>query len=124
MDRPYAELIIEDNTRIHGTCIHAYMSIRIGKNCLIAANTQIFDGNGHDTCMNDPSNRIHTKGSAKPIIIEDNVWIGTNVIVMPGVTIGNGSVISANSVVNSDIPPFSIAIGNPAVVVKTFNQSL
>lgn len=118
LDRKDAKVTIGANTRIHGTCIHAYKNITIGENCLIAANTQIFDGNGHELSMENPSNRINTIGSSKPIVIEDNVWIGANVFVLPGVIIGEGSVISANSVVSIDIPKRSIAAGNPAIVIR------
>ena len=119
-DRQGAQIIIGDKTRIHGSCIHAYSSIEIGNNCLIAANCQIFDGNGHDMSFPDTENRINTMGSSKPIKIEDDVWIGANSIILPGVTIGKGSVISANSVVIKDIPSMVLAGGNPAIVIKSF----
>jgi acetyltransferase-like isoleucine patch superfamily enzyme len=54
----------------------------------------------------------------KPPIIEDNVWIGANCIIMKGITIGEGSVIGAGSIVTKDIPPYSIAVGVPAKVIK------
>lgn len=117
-DRPGATIRIGDKTRIHGTCIHAYQSIEIGSNCLIAANCQIFDGNGHDISFENVANRINTTGKSNPIRIEDNVWIGANTVILPGVTIGNGSVISANSVVVKDVPRMAIAGGNPAVIIK------
>lgn len=118
-DREGAEIVIDENTRIHGSCIHAYEKIVIGKNCLIAANCQIFDGNGHDLSFPNVENRINTRGGSKPIIIEDNVWIGANSIILPGVRIGYGSVIAAGSVVVKDVPPYSIAGGNPARVIKS-----
>ena len=59
-DRPNAIIKIGENTRIHGTCIHAFNKIQIGNNCLIAANTNIIDGNGHELCMENPENRIKT----------------------------------------------------------------
>jgi acetyltransferase-like isoleucine patch superfamily enzyme len=120
-DRSNAVIRIDDNCRIHGTCIHAFESISIGKNCLIAANTQIIDGNAHDLSFPFVENRIHTGGSSKPIVIEDNVWIGANVIVLPGVTIGRGSVISAGSVVHKSIPAMVIAGGNPINIIKEFS---
>lgn len=119
-DRLGAKIFIGDNTRIHGSCIHAYQSVIIGKNCLIAANCQIIDGNGHDLSFPDVENRINTKGSSKPILIEDNVWIGANSIILPGVTIGKGSVISANSVVNKDVQSMVVAGGNPAKIIKNY----
>lgn len=50
--------------------------------------------------------------------IENNVWIGDNVVVLPGCTIGEGSIVGANAVVTADIPPYSVAVGNPARVIK------
>jgi len=117
-DRVGAQIIIGDRTRIHGTCIHAYKSVTVGRNCLIAANTQIFDGSGHDLSLDDPSHRIHTVGGAAPIVIEDDVWIGANCIILPGVHIGEGSVIAAGSVVTKNIPRLVLAGGNPARVLK------
>lgn len=117
-DRVGAKILIGDNTRIHGSCIHAYDEISIGANCLIAANCQIIDSNGHELSFDNVSNRINTIGKPKPIKICDNVWIGANCIILPGVTIGEGAIISANSVVNTDIPEMVIASGNPAKVIK------
>ena len=119
-DRSNAVIRIDDNCRIHGTCIHAFELISIGKNCLIAANTQIMDGNAHDLSFTSVENRIYTRGTSKPIVIEDNVWIGANVIILPGVTIGKGSVISAGSVVHKSIPAMVVAGGNPIHIIKEF----
>jgi maltose O-acetyltransferase len=55
----------------------------------------------------------------RPVTIEDNVWIGTRAVILPGVTIGQGSVIGACAVVTRDIPPFSVVVGNPGRVVKS-----
>lgn len=119
-DRPGAKIVIGDNTRIHGTCIHAYNLITVGSNCLIAANCQIIDGNGHDLSFENVDNRINTHGGNKAVAIEDSVWLGANTIILPGVKIGRGSVISANSVVTKDIPPKTLAGGNPAVILKEY----
>lgn len=121
-DRKGALIEIGNNSRIHGSCIHAYKKISIGKNCLIAANCQIIDGNGHDISFENPENRINTKGSAKEVIIEDNVWIGANTIILPGVKIGYGSVVSALSVITKDVPPLCIVGGNPAKIIKKYDK--
>lgn len=113
-----AYLKIGNKTRIHGSCIHARYKIEIGDNCLIAANCQIFDCNAHHLSFDDPENRINTIGEAEPIIIEDNVWIGANSIILPGVTIGQGSIVAAGSVVTKNIPAMVIVAGNPAQIVK------
>lgn len=121
-DRPGAVISIGNDSRIHGSCIHAYEYISIGERCLIAANCQIIDGNGHDISFPNVENRIHTSGKSTPIIIEDDVWLGCGVTVLPGSFIGKGSIISAGSVVNKTIPPFSIAVGNPAIVIRTYSS--
>ncbi len=121
-DRDNAVVTIGQNTRINGACIHAYECVRIGANCLIAANTQIFDGSGHDLCMDDPARRRLSVGSSKAVHIDDDVWIGANCIIMPGVTIGAGSVIAAGSVVTRDVPSMCIAGGNPARVIRVYNK--
>lgn len=54
----------------------------------------------------------------KPVIIEDFVWLGSNVTILPGVTIGEGAIIGAGSVVSKDIPKYAVAVGNPCSVVK------
>ena len=53
------------------------------------------------------------------VIIEDDVWIGSRVTILPGVTIGEGSVIGASAVVAKSVPPYSVVVGNPAKIVKT-----
>jgi len=98
-----------------GTFCHIWGSggVKIGNNVLIAAHCCI-TSLGHDTSIEV----LREKTISKSVIIEDNVWLGYNVIVLPGVTIGTGSVIGAGSVVTSNIPPYSIAVGNPAKVIK------
>lgn len=119
-DKKNAVVEIGDNTRVNGACIHASKKIVIGKNCLIAANVQIIDSSGHELSFDNPENRINTVDIPKEIIIEDNVWIGANSIILPGVKIGYGSIIAAGSVVAKDIPPMCIAGGNPAKVIKEY----
>ena len=116
---PGALIEIGDNTRIHGSCIHSQSSISIGRNCLIAGNCQIIDGSGHDI---ESNNRLEVSFKARPIVIEDNVWLGTGVIVLPGTTIGSGSVISAGSVVKGTVEKDCLIMGNPAKVVKRLDK--
>jgi len=117
-----ASIVIGEQTRIHGSCLHARDKIVIGKRCLIAANCQIIDSNGHKVMMNTPENRFKSVDVPRPILIEDDVWIGINSIILPGVKIGRGAVISANSVVKHDVQPLTIVGGNPAVILKMREQ--
>lgn len=115
-DRPNAKISIGDKTRIHGSCIHAWGEIIIGKRVLIAGNVNIIDSNGHEIMPENVEQRIYTTGIHKPIVIEDDVWIGAGSMVLPGVTIGRGSVIGAGSIVSRNIPSYSIAAGNPVAI--------
>ncbi len=81
------------------------------------------DASGHDLSFDDVANRINTSGSIKPVIIQDSVWLGVNTIILPGVTIGQGAVIAAGSVVVKDIPPMVLAAGNPAKVISTHKDT-
>jgi acetyltransferase-like isoleucine patch superfamily enzyme len=76
------------------------------------------DSNGHDT---DPISRWKHEApqadDVRPVVIRDNVWIGKSCIVFPGVKIGEGSVISAGSVIRTHVPPYSVVAGNPAKVM-------
>ncbi len=99
-----------------GACIAGPGNITIGKRCLIAAHTGIFSNNHN---FADPTKYIVDQGITRQgIVIEDDCWIGHNVTVLDGVTIGEGSVIGAGAVVSKNIPPYSIAVGVPAKVVK------
>ncbi|MGL6342003.1 MAG: CatB-related O-acetyltransferase, partial [Waterburya sp.] len=98
--------------------------VRIGKYCAIAHNLRIRSRNHYTGYINLQCNFQNkhevpslytTKGS---IVIANNVWIGDNVIILSGVKVGDEAVIGAGSVVTKDIPPYSIAVGNPTRVVK------
>jgi acetyltransferase-like isoleucine patch superfamily enzyme len=115
-----SEIIIGDNSGASGATIIAANSIRIGNNVMIGANSTIIDNDFHSS---DPSQRTLDAIPAKPIIIEDNVFMGFNCMVLKGVTIGENSVIGANSVVISSIPKNSIAMGNPCKVIIQRNWS-
>ena len=71
-----------------------------------------------------PKGRRGHQAFAKPITIGKDVWIGGNVVILPGITIGQGSVIGAGSVVTKDIPPFCVAVGSPARVIKNIENDL
>ena len=62
--------------------------------------------------------RFNSQGSSHPIIIGDNVWIGTGTIILPGVTIGDGAIVAAGSVVNKSVPENCIYGGNPAELIR------
>lgn len=88
--------------------------ITIGDDCQLGPNVLLLT----PTHPIDPQMRKDKLEAAKPITLEDNVWLGGGVIVCPGVTIGHDSVIGAGSVVTKDIPPLVVAVGNPARILR------
>ena len=88
--------------------------VTIGDNCFIGPNVGIYTA-CHST---DPKERETRDEWAKPVTIGNDCWIGGNVTILPGVTIGDGCTIGAGSVVVKDIPSGSIAVGNPARVIR------
>lgn len=111
---------IEEDTFIGpNVCIAGPGNIRIGKQCMIASQCGIYANNHNFT---DPLLPIQQQGVTRQgIVIEDDCWLGNGVTVLDGVTIGKGSVIGAGAVVTKDIPPYSIAVGIPARVIKSRN---
>lgn len=122
-------LVIGENVQMNDYVhIAASESVKIGNNVLMASKifiTDISHGDYSDTAdeLNFPSVPPNLRPLfAKPVEIGDNVWIGEFVSILPGVKIGKGSIIGANSVVTKDIPDNSIAVGIPARVVKKFDS--
>lgn len=101
-----------------GVFIAAYEQVTIGENCLFANHCYVSDA---DHRFDDPTLPLYDQGFRikGPTTIGNSVWFGVNVAVMGGVTIGDHCVIGANSVVTSDLEPYSIAVGAPARVIGT-----
>lgn len=111
---PGATLSIGEGTYInYGSNISATESVTIGNNCAIGQYAIIMDNDYHD--LDDR----WKMGEPAPIVIEDDVWLGARVIVLRGAHIGQGSVIGANSVVKGCIPPYSLAAGMPARIIRS-----
>jgi maltose O-acetyltransferase len=98
----------------HDVTLQDMAEITIGSNVNIAPRTGIFT----EFCPKEKELRRKKIRYAKPVVIEDGVWLGGNVTVWGGVTIGKNSIIGAGSVVTADIPENVIAVGNPAKVIK------
>jgi acetyltransferase-like isoleucine patch superfamily enzyme len=139
MEREVGSVVIRDNTYIGaGTQLICAQNIEIGSNVLIAWGCTIVDHDSHSLNWLERVEDVHSwrdgllsqgkKGATElkkwevvpmaPIHIEDKVWLGFNVIVLKGVTIGEGSIVAAGSVVTKDVPDWSLAAGNPARIVR------
>lgn len=99
----------------NNVAIVANERINIGSNCQIGDLVAIYDCDFHET---DPARRNHSPGKTMPVVIGNNVWLGSRVMVLKGVSIGDNSVIGAMSLVTKSIPPNCIAAGNPAKVIR------
>lgn len=113
-----AVLKIGINFAMTGGTICAAESILIGDNVAIGANSMIIDTDFHSLDF-QRRNRASSDGETAPVMLEDNVFIGMNCLVLKGVTIGQGSVVGAGSVVVGDVPSNVIVAGNPAKVIRT-----
>lgn len=135
------EIEIGNNTFINmGTDIIARTRISIGNNVMISWGCTIYDHNSHSLdwkervkdlnktiiAYNEKKDVLDGKNwdvvRQSPIIIEDKVWIGFGCTILAGVTIGEGAVIGSHSVIRKDVEPWSVMIGNPAVLVKKLNH--
>ena len=106
-------LLIGAHSRINRGCtIDARGSVRIGENVSVSPEVVILTA-AHR--LDDPSFQVESR----PVVIEDNVWIGMRALILPGVTLGQGSVVAAGSVVTRDVAPLAIVAGVPAHVVGT-----
>lgn len=128
---------IGDNVHIGEAKLISRESITIGNDVTMAWGITIYDHDSHSiyweyrkndnhTCFSDyktyRNNVVNKDWShviSKPVVISDKVWIGFDVTILKGVTIGEGAVIGAKSVVTKDVPPWTVAAGNPAVTIKT-----
>lgn len=116
-------ICIGSGTSIAGSCvISAVRQVRIEEEVLLAKNVYISD---HKHKYSDRSLPVISQGldGIGPVLIRKGAWIGQNVIICPGVTIGKGAVIGANSLVNKDVPDFCLAAGSPARIIRKISDS-
>lgn len=98
------------NARINGTC-------SIGRHVMMGTDVVIITRN-HAFDRTDIPMMEQGFEQERPVVIGDDVWIGDRVIILPGVTVGNGSILAAGAVVTRDVPPYSIVAGVPAKVIR------
>jgi acetyltransferase-like isoleucine patch superfamily enzyme len=122
-DNQSVAVSIGKGTTIVGACvISAVRSVQLEENVLLARNVYISD-HIHKYTQTDLPVKSQGVDKIEPVLIRRGAWLGQNVVVCPGVTIGLGAVIGANSVVLQNIPDFSVAVGAPAHVVKTIRAA-
>ena len=116
---PRAQISFGSGTWINNgfRCIAEHSSISIGENCLIGTSVEILDSDFHGIGLHERG--ISKPEWAAPVVLEDNVFVGSNVRILKGVRNGAGSVIANSSVVIADVPPRVVAAGVPAKVIRS-----
>lgn len=128
-DSPAKIIVFGKNVQINDYVhISAMKRVFIGDNVLMASHIYISDNShgfykGEEQSSPDEPPILRSYHVA-PVEVGDNVWIGEGVVIMPGITIGQGSIIGANSTVTKSIPPYCIAVGQPARVIKKYDFSI
>lgn len=117
-----SKIIIGNNVGISGSSINATTTVTIEDNVLIGSGCLISDTDSHPLLWDDRLYNNNDKTSKAPITIKKNAFIGARCIILKGVTIGEGAVVGAGSVVSKDVPPYTVVCGNPAKIVKTLNE--
>lgn len=113
---PAGELILGNNVAVNdGVRFECTSSIRIGDRVRIGFGVAIIDNHFHEIYDREK------RPAGEPIVIENDAWIAAKAVIMPGVTIGEGSVVAAGCVVPRDVPPFTVVAGNPARVIRTLD---
>lgn len=119
----YSQIYMHSNSVLRRGCfLLARVRIEIGENSTVAYGSTILTGANPHGPLNLLA-RIYEK-KRTPVIIEDNVWVGACSTILPGVTIGRCSVVAAGSLVNKDVPPYTVVAGVPAKVVKQLDPAI
>lgn len=113
-----SKIYIGSNSGISGGVIYAVSSITIGEYVNIGVNVCIYDTDFHSINYLERRKKIYKNVKSKPIVIEDDVWIGANTMILKGVRIGRGAIVGAGSIVTKSIPPFTLWAGNPARFIR------
>lgn len=111
-----SKIEIGDNSGIGKNC-QVPFDIKIGGNVMMAPEVVIIGQNHRFEQINIPM-AFQGIREYEPVVINDDVWIGTRAVILPGVRIGEGAIIGACAVVTKDVPPYAIVAGNPAKVIK------
>jgi acetyltransferase-like isoleucine patch superfamily enzyme len=116
---PGAELTLGDKVAVNdGARIECTTAISVGKRARIGFGAVLIDNHFHEPYDRD------ARPAGKPIVIENDVWIGSRAIVLPGVRIGEGSIVGAGAIVSKAVPPYVVVAGNPARVIRALSAEL
>jgi maltose O-acetyltransferase len=110
------EVELGDDSSLGINCFIPY-DLKVGKDVMMGPYVVII-GDSHEYQKRDIPMRLQGKRNYRPVVIEDDVWIGARVIILPAIRIGKGAIIGTGAVVTKDVPPYAICAGNPARIIK------
>lgn len=123
-NRKAPAIVIGDETSIAGSCtITATESVTIEAKVLMAGNVYISD-HTHEYGLRDVAIKNQGVTKVAPVRIREGAWLGQNVVICPGVTIGRNAVVGANSVVRMDVPDYCVAAGSPAKIIRKTDPNI
>lgn len=117
-----AVIRIGDDVGMSGCTISAHKSITIGNHVLIGSGVLITDSDAHSRDIK--ARRMGVGGDSRPVVIEDDVFVGARAIILKGVKLGRGAIVGAGAVVSKNVPEYCIVAGNPAKVVGKIKEEL
>lgn len=132
LDRPTAKIAIGNRCYIGASHLVAAESITIEDDVIVSWGVTVVDHNSHALDWADRSNDVTdwqrgakdwSKVVSRPVVLKQRCWIGFNVAILKGVTIGEGAIVGACSVVTKDVPPYTVVAGNPARVIKEVKRT-
>ncbi len=129
---PSGRVTVGPFTVLNGTYVICDDRVDIGGHCLLSWGVVITD-NWHGehsspemrrdalaAAARDPLRHPPSVGAPRPVVIEDNVWIGFDAVILPGVTLGRGCIVGCRSVVRKDVPPYAVVGGDPAAIIRGY----
>lgn len=129
---PRGRVTVGDFSVLNGTYIICDDRVEIGNHCLLAWGVVITDNwfaerspravrrAALEATAADPLRHIPATGTPMPVVIEDNVWIGFDAVILPGVRLGRGCIVGCRSVVYEDVPPYAVVGGDPARIIRGY----
>lgn len=101
------------------TVIYSNVNVKIGNNVMFGPEVMILGGDHNYKIVGEVMSAVKSGGQNLKVFLEDDVWIGARSIILKGVTIGEGTIVGAGSIVNKSLPPYSISVGNPCHPIKS-----
>lgn len=120
---PGAVISVAGHVGLSGVVLNAKTRIEIGQYCLLGANVRIFDHDFHPLNWEERRADPKSPGQTEPVVVCDDVFVGTGAMILKGVIVGKGAVIGAGAVITKPVPPFTIWAGNPARQVGVVSET-